>query len=374
MCEMGKMWRGGGLLCAAIGIAATAHAANGVVGPGNCDEAGFDEVLAAVDGSGGGMLTFDCGAATIAFTHYKHIANAVVVDGGGTITFDGGNASPFFQVYASANATLRRLILRHGKLGDVHALENFGTLQLDRVHMQDNVSDGPAVANDGTLIVQESRFSGNRNTAVGGDGGAISHRNGTLIVRASTFSGNVAARNGGAIHSRSTATVANSTFSANSAVGGAAFYQDGSGASRIDHATIAGNDATFGAGIYNEGSASATLTISRSIIADNTGGNCDGVLASAGYNLWSGATQCPFSQAGDGAGNPLLGALADNGGPTQTRLPGGGSPAVDRIPSAQCPIRVDQRGGGRPAGTGCDSGAVEAGATLDLIFQDGFEF
>lgn len=365
-------WRVG-VLCA-MACWTAARATDGVVAAGDCNEAGFQSVLAAVDGSGGGRITFQCGTATIAFTHYQTIASAVVVDGGGAITFDGGDASPFFQVFFSAHATLRGLTLQHGRKGDVHALENFGTLRLDRVRMRDNVSDGPAVANDGVLIVQASTFSGNRNTAAGGDGGAISNRSGTLAVRASTFDGNVAARNGGAIYSSSTTSVTNATFTANSAVGGAAFYQEGSGASRIEHATIAGNQASFGGGVYNEGSADASLTIGRSIVADNTGGNCDGVLVSDGYNLWSGATQCPFSQTGDGAGAPLLGALANNGGATQTMLPAGGSAAIDRIPSSQCPVGVDQRGGGRPAGAGCDSGAVEAGAALDLVFEDGFEF
>lgn len=367
------VWRIGALC--AVACCATAQATDGVVSGAQCNEAGFETVLAAVDGSGGGRITFQCGTATIAFTHYKTIAGAVVVDGGGAITFDGGDASPFFQVFFSANATLRGLTLQHGRKGDVHALENFGTLRLDHVRLRDNVSDGPAVANDGTLLVQASTFSGNRNTAAsGGDGGAIANRSGTLVVRASTFDGNAAARNGGAIYSGSTTSVANATFTANSAVGGAAFYQDGSGASRIDQATIAANQASFGGGVYNEGSASATLTIAGTIFAGNSGGNCDGVLVSDGYNLWSGATQCPFSQPGDAAGDAQLGALANNGGATQTMLPGSGSAAIDRIPVAQCAPRVDQRGGVRPAGAGCDSGAVEAGAVFDVIFQDGFDF
>ena len=211
-------------LCAAA-CGSTARAADGVVT--QCDEAGFQAVLGSVDGSGGGRITFSCGTATIAFTGYKTIAHAVVVDGGGTITFDGGGTSPFFQVFASANATLRGLTLRRGKQGDVHALENFGTLRLDRVRVQDNVSGGAAVANDGLLLVQSSTFSGNRNTA--DDGGAIANLKGTLVVRDSTFTGNQAARHGGAIYSSSTTTVLNSTFTTNSAVGGAAFYQEGSG-------------------------------------------------------------------------------------------------------------------------------------------------
>ena len=51
----------------------------------------------------------------------------------------------------------------------------------------------------------------------------------------------------------------------------------------------------------------------------------------------------------------LLEPLADNGGPTPTRLPGASSPALGV--GAGCPA-TDQRGEPRPA-TGCAAGAVE---------------
>jgi len=359
-----------------LAASGSALAANGVVGPGNCDEGGFDDVLATVDGSGGGTITFNCGTATIPFTFYKQVANAVTIDGGGTITFDGQNASAFFQVYASANVTLRRLTLRRGAFSAAHAIENFGKLRLDRVLVRDSVSGGATVQNYGTLRIKDSTFSGNANTATdfGGDGGAIAHDGTSLVVEASTFVGNSAGRHGAAIFSKAPLTIENATFTANNAAGGgAAVYQTGSGSSSIDHATIAGNTAVFGGGIYKEGSASATLTISRSIIADNTGGNCDGVLLTGGYNLWSGSTGCGFTGPGDGSGDPQLGALAANGGATQTRMPGSGSVAINRIPSGQCSLHADQRGGGRPSGAGCDSGSVEVGAVLDVIFQDDFD-
>jgi hypothetical protein len=71
---------------------------------------------------------------------------------------------------------------------------------------------------------------------------------------------------------------------------------------------------------------------------------------------------------------PLL-PLADNGGPTSTRLPTAVSnhPARGRVPVAQC-IDPDQR---RYINTdaACDAGAVELdGVPLpDAVFSDGFE-
>jgi hypothetical protein len=365
------------LLSMALAVAAPAAAVNGVVGPGNCNEAGFTSVLATVDGSGGGTITFNCGTATIPFSGYKEIAHAVTIDGGGTITFDGGNASPFLQVLSSAVVVLKRLTLQHGVMGDVHALENFGTLTLDRVRVVNNSSSQSPVTNYAVMTVLASTFSSNAATsasASAGRGGAISNIGISLSVSASTFNANTAAFYGGAIYSEVPLAVTNSTFNANTGTnGGGAIYQAGAGDSSIIYSTIVGNSAPFGAGIYNDGGADATLTISRSILADNTTGNCDGVLVSGGYNLWSGPQNCPFSQAGDAQATLTMGALVDNGGPTLTMLPAAGNPAIDHVPDGQCQLPADQRGAGRPAGAGCDSGAVEAGGTIDLIFYDGFD-
>jgi CSLREA domain-containing protein len=68
--------------------------------------------------------------------------------------------------------------------------------------------------------------------------------------------------------------------------------------------------------------------------------------------------------------DPLLGPLADNGGPTPTRLPAATSPAVDAIALGTTSTGVpswalcggalqDQRGVARPQGPACDIGAVE---------------
>src|SRR5207248_1889663 len=69
----------------------------------------------------------------------------------------------------------------------------------------------------------------------------------------------------------------------------------------------------------------------------------------------------------DGGGNIigqnlLLGPLANNGGPTQTILPGAGSPVINAGFNAVF-RGVDQRGNTRTAGTQVDIGAVETGST-----------
>jgi hypothetical protein len=54
-------------------------------------------------------------------------------------------------------------------------------------------------------------------------------------------------------------------------------------------------------------------------------------------------------------------------------LPLAGSAAINHVPNGQCALPLDQRDASRPSGAGCDSGAVEVGGTLDLIFFDAFD-
>jgi len=67
--------------------------------------------------------------------------------------------------------------------------------------------------------------------------------------------------------------------------------------------------------------------------------------------------------------DPLIGALADNGGPTETRALLAGSPAIDAGDAEGCP-KADQRGVARPQGAACDIGAFEL---PDRVFENGFE-
>src|SRR5213078_2215010 len=74
------------------------------------------------------------------------------------------------------------------------------------------------------------------------------------------------------------------------------------------------------------------------------GPNVDGAVTSNGHNLLGTATEATgFTGTGDQTGaNPMLAALADNGGPTQTMALNIGSPAIDAGVAAGA--TTDQRG------------------------------
>ena len=93
--------------------------------------------------------------------------------------------------------------------------------------------------------------------------------------------------------------------------------------------------------------------------------NCtlSGTVTSSGYN-YSDDDTCDLLAGTDQQTqvDPILGALASNGGPTQTRLPLTGSPLINAIPVATCgggdalageAVTTDQRGVTRPQDVGC---------------------
>jgi len=300
-----------GLVCAFC-ITADAAAIDGVVGPDNCDEAGFSSVLATVDGSGGGAITFDCGdAATFAFTSYKTIQNAVTIDGAGRVTFDGGDASAFFEVAENASATLQHLTLQHGAFAGSHALENRGQLTLWDVRVILNTSTESAVLNYGRMDVLSSTFGGN---ASDGTGGAISNANatpggtgqgGVLVVAYSTFEANTSASSGGAIYNNAaSAYLTNVTLSGNTATAGGAIDASGGGV-YVRMSTFGDNHATDdnGGAMRIEDS---LLDLESTNIVDNTaatnGGGLSCQVAPAGSSSIHATTFAGNSAGGDGGG------------------------------------------------------------------------
>ena len=196
-----------------------------------------------------------------------------------------------------------------------------------------------------------------------GMGGAVFNHHGTLTVINSTFSGNLALGGPGA--------------GAGSGYGGAIFNLNGSVV--VDYSTLAENQVSAGStgsggeavggAIYNLAydsaeAVTAEVILSNSILANSVGGvDLDNVrpdITVEGSNL--GTAMLALVGPNFISGDPLLGPLADNGGPgmlTHALQPG--SPARDAA-DVICPA-TDQRGQARPLGAACDLGAFE----LDLV-------
>ncbi len=188
----------------------------------------------------------------------------------------------------------------------------------------------------------------------------------TASVIDSTVSGNTAGTSGGGIAVRlpdtSQVSVANSTLHANTATVGGGLVADESEDLAIRHVTLTANTAATGANIAS----SAPTSVGASAVGDPAGGgaNCAPfttatALTSTGFSWYDdGSCSAGPGDLVDPGGDPQLGPLADNGGPTPTRLPSVGSPLGGRQP-APCVLPTDQRGETRPQGAACDAGAVE---------------
>jgi CSLREA domain-containing protein len=236
---------------------------------------------------------------------------------------------------------------------------------------------GIANIDNGTLTVTDSTISENSATF----GGGIANH-GTLTVTDSTITNNTAALDGGGLYTNVNlccpATITNSTISGNTAGLGGGGVFNFAGITAIEFSTITNNTAPNGqgSGVASLGDALTTGTeVLSSIIFANTNTDVDFVsgqtntFVSRGYNLiGDGNAIWDFNQTGDqidhfGVTNPGLGALADNGGPTQTHALLSGSPAIDAVPQGTngcgTDITQDQRGVSRPQGSNCDKGSFE---------------
>ncbi len=218
------------------------------------------------------------------------------------------------------------------------------SVSLTQVTVSGNTAyvSGGGIDSNGALAVDHSTISGN--DALGssyGIGGGIDDFGSSLSVSNSTISGNYAGTNGGGILAASTTSLVNDTIASNDA--------DGDGA---------------GVFVYGSSQVSAINTL----LASNSPDDCSTPgLVSNGYNLADDST-CALTGTGDQQGVAAqLGSLQDNGGTTDTQLPGATSPALDAGFDAACPTD-DERGTSRPQGPHCDIGAVEVAVAAPTSF------
>jgi hypothetical protein len=235
----------------------------------------------------------------------------------------------------------------------------------------------------------------------GGRGGAIFADGGSLIVNTATFANNLATGGDGGDGGQTDGGLNCGFHGVGGLAHGGAIANNNAATVNVKHATISLNNAQAGNTGVNQGGANkpprlvaegtgggirvgpAGVTLENTIIADNTaanglgdatgaptpGPNVDGTVVSNGHNLLGTATEAGgFIGTGDITGaNPLLLALADNGGPTQTMALSPGSPAIDA--GVASGALFDQRGELR---TYDDPGVVNA-ATSDATDIGAFE-
>jgi autotransporter family porin len=323
----------------------------------------------------GSLTGFDEGGAVLA-------NNAILVLSGVTFTnntaAEGGAVNSYFsQVAISGSVFLNNTAGSGGALFSFYSLIEIGDSSFSANSATDPFGRGGgaiyALSPGGSIT--GSTFSGNTSAETGG---AITFGNdggGELEILNSTISGNQAADSGGGIRNDIALSLNSATVTANIADSDGDGKGDGGGAS-IDF--------------------SGSVGLNSSIIAGNfdTPGNgglgalypdVDSGPGSSGYNLIGsvGAADFALNTVGDRYGDPsatttpdpgafesatpidpLLAALADNGGPTATHALLAGSPAIDNADIQNCPP-TDQRGVARPAAAGCDIGAYE-GAVAPL--------
>ena len=238
--------------------------------------------------------------------------------------------------------------------------------------------NGGAISGSGTLTLTGSTLSANHAGAGGfGGNGGVGGIAGAGAIGGVGGVGGVGGSggSGGAIYyAAGTPTLASDTLAANQAGAGGLGGNGGAGGPSGSGGTpgLGGSLGSGGAGGTGSAVDSTAVPIFNGSILSGGALVCAGFTAPASgqYNLIT-DTSCgsgsPFLVGGSSttAGALNLGALQNNGGPTQTMALGSGSAAIDAVPSG-CPA-TDQRGVARPQGAACDAGAYELDATPPAV-------
>jgi hypothetical protein len=275
-------------------------------------------------------------------------------------------------------------------------IENTGMLTIINTPVTSNMAnfDGGGIENSGTATIIGS-FIGDSNTA-GRFGGGINNFLGpaspaTLALSNSSIIGNRANLDGGGFENSAIATLTNSTISGNiaghlgSGIGNFATLSI-AGTLTVNNVTLTRNSGPSGvSGFFNQ--PGSIINISNTIVAQNSGRDCEGAFNSRGFNLVGvvDSQNCSgFGAQGDKVGtssNPIdamLGPLQNNGRGPHSLLSTSsaidtGNPAEPGSGGNACQLS-DQQGNLRPVDgpdpdsvATCDIGAFEFGASPQQI-------
>ncbi|HQR11561.1 MAG TPA: IPTL-CTERM sorting domain-containing protein [Casimicrobiaceae bacterium] len=397
-------------LALAYGLGAAGYANAATFTVSTLADSGAGSLRAAVASANGAAgadtINFTVGGTITLTSGEIVISDSVTITGpgAGSLAVSGNNASRIFNIDGTTNPTITisGLTLRNGNAGAGNSggaiLHNTadGDITLQSMVFIQNTAPGRGGALDMScnacnITINDSSFTANTaglyggaigtesgnnftvrrttisgNSSAAGIGGGIFEDDVIMLIEDSTISGNTAGAGGGIfLYADTAATIRNSTISGNTASvgGGIYFYNEGGSVLTIQNSTIANNT---GGGIYlYNANATAQLLLASTIVANNTVADIDG-SGPPQFTANNSLIRVPAAGAViAGSGNitgqdPLLGALANNGGPTQTMALQAGSPAINSG-SNPAGLAFDQRGAGFPRTVGAqtDMGAVE---------------
>jgi hypothetical protein len=329
---------------------------------------------------------------TIESNHATSFPQLGGIPEGAGISNEGGQVELTDSVLSN-NVTTAEALPSGGGLNSSAATAHGASITLTRVLVDGNKaidnSAGGVPAGGGIsvyhtdLTIRDSAVTGNK--AIGGAvadaGGIYVFREGNFTLERSLVANNVAESSvftdgAGILINGKTSEVqkiVNSSITGNRGTSptgnkGAGILHSGGARLDVLNSTISGNITSgsgasdHGGNLSDSGESGSVLSLRDSIVSSGGGTsgseNCFGIgVQSAGHNIDS-LDQCNFHAAGDRVStNPLLAALAGNGGPTETLALSPGSPAID-AGDAGC-AATDQRGVARPQGAACDIGAFE---------------
>ncbi|MDB5297036.1 MAG: Polymorphic rane protein [Phycisphaerales bacterium] len=365
----------------------------------------------AVQGLGAGRVAVDADGLSRVF----NVTGGTAAISGLTITGGVAESGGGFSVSSAAALALtdavvadNRATVGGGGLGGGGGGNADGRLTVVRTRFVGNAAErfGGGLRTGGNLTVTDSTFDGN---TARDEAGGLNVAYGTAVVTGSTFSGNatLAANNAGgggiSVFDPVAASFVNTTVANNTSAGrGGGVLVFGRGPVRFTNVTLTGNRADS-TGVMASPAGGGLAADSQSDVPElvNTivAGNVDGPAAAAaandlqgpvrtlGNNLFGTTADATLSGPGSNdvvAADPMLGPLADNGGPTRTVALLPGSPAVnggdtasaagpgpDRVAGGgdDVPLATDQRGPGFPRvnGPAVDIGAFEAVPPLPAV-------
>jgi hypothetical protein len=329
-------------------------------GSGTCVIAGPCSLRQAINSAVAG----DTVVVPASVTPYSVASTPIAADKSLTISGAGGRST---TITSPAGAT-STLIFNLG--GTASTTITVSGLTITGANNHTSGGGGAFAVAAGTFVIRDVGIVGNSATATGGGitnefGGGISMSGSpTLTIDRSLIANNTVTGTGAIGASAATLTITDSTITGNTAksvspagaaYGGALSIPSGAKLT-MTNVTLSGNSAAQGGNLYANVGSGGFVKFQNTIIAAGTatiGSNCSllgSPTTSLGNNLES-LNQCGLEKHDT---DPLLGALGNHGGPTDTMALGAGSPAL-RVASG-C-AATDQRALARP--TVCSIGAYE---------------